>query len=182
MTSNTTPSGTASASSSYSATAPWYAFNNGRGLAGGTDGGWLSNGTSTGTLEYDFASAPVVVKAYSMCPWSSDNWNTRVPTAWSLQGYNGSSWVSIDTRSVNANTFTQYFNNYYTCLGNTTTYTNYRLNITANNGNAYVGVQRLQLYGSGSPGNTAQRPMLLLEDENSNAWEIGFTNQDIKVN
>jgi hypothetical protein len=92
MTSNTAPSGTVSASSSFSGNPPWWSF-------ASPHDGWVSNATSTGWLQYQFPSA-VTITSYVITPWSVNTFPTRSPTAWTLQGSNdGTTFTNLDTRS-----------------------------------------------------------------------------------
>jgi hypothetical protein len=143
MTSNTAPSGTASASSSYSSVAAWYAFSV-------AQNGWITNGTSTGWLQYQFPSSQTVY-SYSIVPWSSDTFPGRTPTAWTLQGSNdGSTWTTVDTRTAASSSWRQWIPTYFT-LASSATWTYWRLNVTANGGDTYMGVRNLSLYGATPP-------------------------------
>jgi hypothetical protein len=148
MTSDTAPSGTSSASSTYSTLPAWGAFS-------GDWLGWLTNGTGLGSpqwVQYQFTSGKVV-KSYAIIPWSSDSWPDRNLTEWHLDGSNdGSSWTTLDTRTRGVSTtrdpkwrWTIWEPKYFSCA-NSTSYTYYRLVITANGGNAYVGLQHFELY------------------------------------
>jgi hypothetical protein len=162
MTSATAPSGTASASSEFGGAGAncWQAFS----LDPGNNG-WLTNSASTGWLAYQFVSAQVV-KAYEVIGWSADTWNARVPVSWTFQGSNdGTTWTTLDTQSSQATEMAQWVGRPYFILSNTTAYTHYRLNITANNGNAYLGVARLKMMGFGTP-NSGKPACLFIEDEN----------------
>lgn len=139
MTSNTTPSGVASASSCYPGSYAYAAFD-------GLTGGWPSNSVGCpGWLQYQFPS-PVVIKSYAIMPWSVDTWNGRVITGWKFQGSNdGSNWTDLDTRSVAAVTWQQFGVKYFNTT-NTSAYAYYRLYITSNNGNGIVAVQLLGMF------------------------------------
>ncbi len=155
MTSNTAPSGTVSASTYYGETTnPWRAI-------GGTGYGWLTASSDMPAwLQYNLAS-PQVVSAYSIIPWSADNFPARTPTSWTFQGSNnGSTWTTLDTRTG----FTSWTIStaYLFSATNTTSYSYYRLYITANvGGNAYTGIQQIKLFGT-TPGSGI--PTLLLRD------------------
>lgn len=155
MTSNTAPSGTVSASSYYGDTTnPWRAI-------GGTGYGWLTATSDIPAwIQYHLPS-PQVVSAYSIIPWSADNFPARTPTSWTLQGSNnGSTWTTIDTRTG----FTSWTQStaYLFSATNTTSYSYYRLYITANvGGNAYTGIQQIKLFGP-TPGSGI--PTLFLRD------------------
>lgn len=143
MTSNTAPSGVASASSYYSTTPAWGAFD-------ADHTGWLTDGTGLGTpqwLQYQFASAKTI-RSYSIQPWSNDNWPGRWITGWHLDGSNdGSTWTTLDTRTRKLKRWVPFMPAYFD-IATPASYLYYRLVITANGGNAYVGIQRLELYES----------------------------------
>lgn len=96
MTSNTAPSGVASASSVFSSVyEPWYAFNQ------ISDQGWASSGTATAQwLCYKFTN-PVAISQYTI---SSRNSGTssdllQSPKNWRFEASNdGSTWTKIDER------------------------------------------------------------------------------------
>lgn len=132
MTSNTTPSGIVSASSFYTSSyEPWRAFNQ-------TTGEWVSD-SPTAWLSYEFTT-PRIVKLYQMLPPGFIAPNTA-PRNWSFEGWDGASWVVLDTVTGNSGigTVTR-------TLSNTIAYIKYRINITLNNGAVYTGVQELRLY------------------------------------
>jgi hypothetical protein len=135
MTGYTTPSGIVTASSFlYDAFLPWYAFNQGYQE-------WLSSTFNPPQwLAYEF---PVLrtVKTYQVVA-PGNNAPQSVPRDWTFEGWNGTSWVILDTVTGNSGTATV-----TRTLTNTTAYIKYRINITANNGNAaYVGISELRMY------------------------------------
>jgi hypothetical protein len=137
MTSNTAPSGTASASTTWSTVFPWDAF-------APAQSGWITNAVTTGWLQYQFPSAQTVL-AYSIIPWSADTFPTRSPSAWTFQGSNdGSTWTTLDTRSNYTNAWVQNAAVYFT-VPTSGSYLYYRLNITANGGDTYVGIHNLAM-------------------------------------
>ena len=116
MTSNVTPSGTAFASST-SAGAPWQAFNQ----DGLTTTFWQSNTANTGILGYQFTSGKVIRR------YATKVGSTGLPTAWTFQGSNdGTTYTTLET--VTGAPATAYTSG---ILANTTSYTYYRINITA---------------------------------------------------
>lgn len=121
MTSNTQPSGTV-ISSNNSGTA-WYAFNQD---AGSTTLYWQSSTANSGWLGYQFGSGKIIKRYF----WRTMGTVGFLPKDWTFQGSNdGTTWTTLDTVTgyvTNAN---------YTSglLANTTSYTYYRINITANN-------------------------------------------------
>lgn len=134
MTSNTSPSGTASASSTYNNSyAAWRAFDGGTSTEAEA---WVTaNGTVTGWLEYDFPEAKKITK-YTMLTRAEyvDVNLKQIPKNWTFEAWNeqDSTWVVLDSQQDISNweagikkefTFT-----------NTNAYTKYRINISANNG------------------------------------------------
>jgi hypothetical protein len=101
-------------------------------------------GTSTPWIAYQFAGAATkVVTSYSVT--SGNDWTDRDPAAWQLQGSNdGMNWTTLDTQ------IGQYFGNrfqtnYFT-FTNATAYSNYRLNVTANDGSPDFQLAEIQLF------------------------------------
>jgi hypothetical protein len=123
MTSNNTPSGTAFASSVAGANAAWIAFNQ-DGL--GTTI-WQSAVANTGILGYQFPSGKVI-KRYVIKGFSSASVGN--PSSWTFQGSNdGTTYTTLET----VTSYSMPANTNYTSgiLANTTSYTYYRINVTA---------------------------------------------------
>jgi hypothetical protein len=118
MSSNTTPSGTAAASS---ASQPaWNAFDRNTGTA------WQSNTTNTGWLSYQFPTGRII-KRYGFFTNASNSVNLRT---WTFEGSNnGSTWVVLDTQTNFVTGVSTFFS--FDISANTTSYTFYRINITA---------------------------------------------------
>ena len=118
MTSNTTPSGVASASSFVSGGEQYRAFDN------STTSGWAAAAGAPQWVQYQFTSA-VLIRSYSIWPQPSGQ-----PSNFNLQGSNdGVVWVTLDTRVGFVWTLSAY--NTFTITGASTAYSYYRLNITA---------------------------------------------------
>lgn len=96
MTSNTTPSGTASATTEYSGTyAAWKAFN---GVVSGSSNNWSTSiGNTTGTLTYDFEK-DITLKSYAIVGGGDDGADAS-PNTWTVEVYDGVSWNVSDTVS-----------------------------------------------------------------------------------
>jgi hypothetical protein len=121
MTSNTTPSGVAFASSSTGSNPPWNAF-----AQDGNASQWGSAVANTGILGYQFTSGKII-KRYIVRGSTNVNFN---PSTWTFQGSNdGITYTTLET--VTANTIPA--SGIYTSsiLANTTSYTYYRINIIA---------------------------------------------------
>jgi hypothetical protein len=125
MTSNITPSGVVFASSTNGANAPWIAFNQDN--SGATF--WQSGTANTGILGYQFTSGKVI-KRYSIRMNSLGV--PTYPTAWTFQGSNdGTTYTTLETVTGNVISIgSSYISG---ILANTTSYTYYRINITAVN-------------------------------------------------
>ena len=144
MTSNTAPSGVCSASSSYGSTPPWTAFTGSNPNDGNGGHGWITNGTSTGWLRYQFPSA-VTALGYAIRPWWCDTYPGRTPKTWTFQGSNdGTTWTTLDTQtnwaSANSSDWATF------TVGSPGSYLYYQLNVSANNGDGYMGVGNFQIY------------------------------------
>ncbi len=143
MSSNTTPSG-AAAASSVSGTAAWNAFDRNTGT------GWsTANTVTTGWLSYNFPTGKII-KRYG---WFASIFGSTNPRTWTFEGSNnGSTWVVLDTQTA----FTSGASTFYSfdISANTTSYTYYRINISAVNGGGNIAIQELEmsevtnLYGS----------------------------------
>jgi hypothetical protein len=122
MTSDTTPAGTGIVfSGGAGGNAPaWRAFDQTDSLF------WQSNVANTGIIGYQFTIGKII-KQYAFQAWSTNTFN---PSTWTFQGSNdGSSYTTIETVTAFATTInTWYVRN---ISSNTTSYTYYRMNITA---------------------------------------------------
>ncbi|WP_090739495.1 discoidin domain-containing protein [Paenibacillus sp. Mc5Re-14] len=141
MTSNTTPSGVASASSIYSsAYEAWRAFN---GQAVGAEDCWASGaGSPSGFLSYKFDRA-TIINAYSITSRDESDIGSA-PKNWTLEGSdNGTNWTVIHT-ATDPTGWTQKETRLFK-LDKDYSYIYYRLNITSNNGLNYTTVGELNL-------------------------------------
>jgi hypothetical protein len=107
---------------------------------------WFYSGT-TGWLGYDFGANAQVVKRYTIT--EAITIAARDPKDWQFQGsQDGVNWTTLDTQSGQAFAYLYQTKTYN--LGNTTAYRYYRLNVTANNGDAtFLHVGELGLWGDG---------------------------------
>jgi hypothetical protein len=140
MTSNTSPSGVASASSNYDVSAfqPWQSFSDKSTLY------WVGKqGETTGWLRYDF-SAPRVVNIYSMT--ASGFSNGAQPKDWTFEGSNnGVDWVVLDKR-VNQTNWVFYTETRTFKFKNSRAFKSYRINVSSNNGNAvYLTIAQVKM-------------------------------------
>ncbi|WP_219640644.1 discoidin domain-containing protein [Cohnella sp. CFH 77786] len=129
MTSNSTPSGRASASSEYSTTYQAYrAFND----AASESYGWVANGFSSPQwLEYDFDTPKTISKYTLKAEYPNEIPGAYMPKTWDFQAFDDttSTWVTLDSRSNQpdwpAGTKREF------TFANTKAYSKYRLYITA---------------------------------------------------
>jgi len=120
MTSNTTPSGVAFASSQTGNQSAYLAFDE------LTTTYWQSGLANSGSIGYQFPTGKII-KRYAFISWSSNNNN---PRNWTFEGSNdGTTYTIIETVTA----FTTAVDTWYIrdVSANTTSYTYYRMNITA---------------------------------------------------
>lgn len=132
MTSNTQPSGTV-ISSNNSGTA-YNAFSQ-----DGSTNIWQSAAVSVGWLGYTFPTSKVI-KRYIFKIFSTNN----IPKTWTFEGSNdgfATAGVVLDTVA----SYTTVANYTSVLLANTTSYTSYRINVTATQGNAAVQIAELEM-------------------------------------
>jgi len=145
MTSSTTPSGLASASSELLPTYPaWKAMNDDN---ANVFMSWVSaeNIGFPQWLQYQFPTGKTVT-SYSVTSRNYVEPYNFPPTAWKLQGSNGGAWTDLDTRT--GQSFVQNERKTYS-FSNTTSYTSYRLYITAGSNSTVVSIGEWELMESG---------------------------------
>jgi len=112
---------------------------------------WFNgNSGNTGWLQYSFGGTKRLVIGYTLT--SANDAADRNPRNWQFQGsQDGNIWTTLDTRT--GETFPSFLSSKSYAFANTTAYGFYRLNITANNGNA-TGIQLAEMafvYGAFTP-------------------------------
>ena len=116
---------------------------------GNIDTKWYdSGGGGKGWLQYQLAGA-TMVDGYTIT--SANDVQERDPSAWQFQGSNdGVTWTTLDTETAQVFPNRAQLQTY--SFTNTTSYSRYRLNVTANYGGTGYGVQlsKLGLYSSKS--------------------------------
>ncbi len=133
--------GTASASSQYSSSyAPQYAFD---GVVDEFNGWYTADGSTSGWLEYEFTTPKTIAK-YTLKLRDYSTADESAPEEWTLEGWDGSSWVILDSRTGITDWIPLDVKSYE--FTNGTAYTRYRLNITANNGHSFVGIAEMEMY------------------------------------
>lgn len=147
MTSNSQDGFIANASSSQPSAPPYYAFDQ------SVSTGWYSGSIGSGWLSMQFPTGKII-KRYA---FQTVGGNTGfLPVAWTFQGSNdGTNWTSIQTVSGQSLALSTW---YVYDITNTTSYTYYRINVTAtSNPNYNAAFNELQMTESTSPviGNVA---------------------------
>ena len=141
MTSDTTPSGIVT-SSSTNTWPEWAAFSDVN--SGSSQYGWLA-GTCPGWIKYQFPTA-VAITSYGVVGWSNNQF-PYTPKDFTLKGSNdGSTWDLLDTQSITnwVDDHEQVFT-----LSNTTAYLYYKIDVTTTNGAGTFGIKRIHLYRTG---------------------------------
>ncbi|RYF44039.1 MAG: hypothetical protein EOO38_18365, partial [Cytophagaceae bacterium] len=101
---------------------------------------WLTF-NSTGWLAYQF-DKPTSIGAYTIA--SANDFANRDPRSWKLQASNnGVNWSDIDTRTNQ--TFASRFSTNTYPITNSSSYTHYRLNVTANSGANILQIAEVEL-------------------------------------
>lgn len=134
MTSNTAPSGTASASTTFTGYDAFKAMDQDSATYWST-----ATATPTGWIAYEWAAAKKINK-YTIKGRADASDGS--PKNWTFEGWNGSAWVVLDTRSNI--TWTNGEKKTFTC-SNETSYTKYRINVTANNGRATLNIAEIEM-------------------------------------
>lgn len=126
MTSNTLPAGTVFSSSVYNDTRPaWMCFD------GDVTTSWLSAAGAEHTIGYQFVTAKKVVR-YSIQARTFDaNDGLIMPNTWTFEGFNGTSWVVLDTQTNI--TFLSGEEKFFP-ITSPKTFIKYQLRMTKNNG------------------------------------------------
>jgi hypothetical protein len=130
MTGYTTPSGIVATDDDTNSPA-WQAFN---GVVTSPGNYWYGSGTTPNFITYEFTSNETVVE-YGIWPQTGYA-GSRYPTAWTLEGWTGSAWEVLDTRSGETS-WTSSVSNDYT-VASPDSYIKYKLDITAYTGLAIV--------------------------------------------
>lgn len=148
MTSNTTPSGVADASSVYdndSRYVAWRAFNE---IADDINNAWISKTTANEWITYEFPEE-IITNKYSIAP--NVVMNNSQPKSFRFEGLADGKWVVLDSRE---NVTTGWVANQYSTFEfyNNTPYKKYRLFILSNNGYvSYISIAGLRIYKQSSP-------------------------------
>jgi len=120
----------------------WQAFDDDRGYLNC----WFTNASPTGWLKVDLgAGNEAVVRKYTLTCESHSTGVARSPRDWTLQGSNNDSdWDILDTQTGITPSFYQIQSFTFT---NSSAYRYYKINVTANNGDAsYLGIAQMELF------------------------------------
>jgi hypothetical protein len=118
--------------------------------------------TIAGWIQYHYTTAKAVNK-YEIT--SANDVPARDPKSWTLKGSNdGTNWTTLDTRTNE--TFANRFQvNTYT-FTNSTAYTDYRLDVSANSGDANLQIAEIAFYAlATTPSNVALNKTVTASDE-----------------
>lgn len=147
MTSNTNPSGKASASSLSSTTdfAPYLAFDRTttvRAYAWST-----ANNVTSAWLEYEFPSLKSITK-YTLTATRNTNASTEMPKDWTFEAYDEGtkSWIILDTQKEVKDWQNEVKKEF--TFKNNNLYKRYRINITANNGASTIIIGLMEMMES----------------------------------
>jgi len=143
MTDTSAPSGTAIFDSqSYPTYAAWKAFDK------STASRWARNAAGqAGWIGYDFGTGKVIKKMIFTAPNASLGAAGEMPKNYTIDGWNGSAWVTITT-ITNAASYSADEQRVHT-FTNTTSYTKYRVNITASFDGANCTMAELAMFEGG---------------------------------
>ncbi|EFM10798.1 coagulation factor 5/8 type domain protein [Paenibacillus curdlanolyticus YK9] len=138
MQSNTSPEGLVEYSSIVNSyTNGYYAFDQ-----VDNDYGWAPNGTSNQWLSYQ-PTTPKTITKYTIRTINHTDGPKRAPKDWILEGFNGTTWVTLDTRN-GVSDWVQNETKLFT-ISTPSSYSKYRLYVLSNNGNLYLHVGELEL-------------------------------------
>ena len=142
MTSNTVPSGIASASSIYTGMDAYQAFDK----ITTTSSGWqsINTGSLPQWIAYEFFNQTIIIKYTLTMRWVG----VYNPSTWQFQGTNddGVTWTTLDTQT-NISGWVAFSKKEF-AISDTMSYKKYRLYITATTGtSAYVDISEIELFG-----------------------------------
>lgn len=144
MTSNTSPSGIARASSVLTLYdndyQPWNAFNS------TSDDLYWNAVAQYGWIEYQFMEKTIIDK-YMLKARQTLDYNRAMPKNWTFEGFDGEKWIVLDTKSNQA--AWQIHEERSFNFINTVAYSKYRLNVSANNGFHRLQLEQLAMYYRG---------------------------------
>lgn len=135
MGSNSSPSGLVEASGYLAGNESFKAFDRSRNT-------WITS-SNTGWISYTF-STPQKINSYSLASDAGYSVaSDRMPKNWTFEAWNGATWIVLDTQT-NITSWIDRVKKIFS-FSNENSYTKYRINITANNGNIYVGIGEIEM-------------------------------------
>ncbi|WP_147444149.1 MULTISPECIES: Ig-like domain-containing protein [Corallococcus] len=139
MTGATLPSGTVTRSGAYGTTyEAWQTFDR------NINSMWISSaGVAPAWIAYEWADGPKTVTHYAL-QYANGGITTRAPRTFTLQGWNGSAWVVVDTRPNEIN-WSGFERREY-AVTSPGAYAKYRLNVTEDN-DSRAGIEVISLGG-----------------------------------
>jgi hypothetical protein len=144
MTSNTSPSGVASASSVASSQRGAYQAFDGKLLGANNEVWYTTPGQTTGWLSYEFPSEARVT-GYSVTCGSASDTSASSPKDWTFEGWNGTEWVVLDSQNSQINWAEREKRIYL--FSNKNDYIAYRINVSSNNGHTnYLSIGELEMF------------------------------------
>jgi hypothetical protein len=139
MTGPTTPGGIVTRSGAYSSSyEAWLAFD------ASIPSMFISQmGQTPATIGYEWTDGPRTINRYAL-QYANGSITTRAPKNWTLEAFNGSAWVAVDTRSNEAN-WTGFERREY-AVASPGAYSKYRLNVSDDN-DSRTGIEVISLGG-----------------------------------
>ena len=171
MTSATAPSGTVTFSSENSATnAAWKVFDK----STATEFITAASGIP-GWIAYEFSTA-TAIGAYTITGPSVAS-AARAPKDFTFEGWNGSSWVVLDTQT--SQTSWSNFEKRTFTLGANANYSKYRINITAVPGTAYIQFAEMEFLAAGAALNMTLQSAAFTADAAPSTVDLYIWQEDV---
>lgn len=138
-----------SASSYYGQDAPWKAFDGSLNFwheVWQYANTWWTANTPTGWIQIDCGAGITHKLLAYLISMDMSGSISYAPKSWTMEGSNdGLNWNVLDTR-VNESVWTYVESRLYTCSVATTAYRHFRLNVSSNEGGAYLRIGEIYLY------------------------------------
>ncbi len=165
MTSNTNPSGVASANNVYNSREPWTSMQGSI-----VSPGWTSGAGAPSWIKYAFPSGTTKkVNGYRL----GTSYPSEAPKAWKLQGSNNDTdWTDLDTQSAQTGWTDGAYRTF--SFTNSTAYRYFRLYVTEGNNATYIRVDAFELLESASKDNA-------FDDSTSTYWRSSQTSGSISA-
>ncbi|UIO41549.1 hypothetical protein LOY85_22535, partial [Brevibacillus brevis] len=144
MTSDTSPSGKASASRVFNNNFAYYAFDDRN-----KGSFWYSDKVQS-WLEYEFET-PKRIEKYAILP----KWEILAPKNFTFEAWNGTEWIVLDTQNLVS--WRSYEKKEFV-FTNSASYNRYRINITKGFDNSVVGITEFEMMENANPTNPDPNP------------------------